>query len=54
MIWHPCAIVNNNGAHFCNRSFDALMRKIFITYMLVIPYHSQTSEQVVNTNHQLK
>ena len=37
------AIISDNGTHFCNRSFEALMRKYAITHKLSTPYHPQTS-----------
>ena len=40
------AIINDNGTHFCNRSFESLMRKYAITHKLSTPYHSQTSGPV--------
>ena len=39
----PRAIIGNNGTHFYNRSFEALMRKYSITHKLSTPYHPQTS-----------
>ena len=44
----PHAIICDNGTHFCNRSFEALMRKYVITHKLSIPCHPQTSGQVVS------
>ena len=35
----PRAIISDNGTHFCNRSFEALMRKYVITHKLSTPYH---------------
>ena len=42
----PRAIISDNGLHFCNRSFEALMRKYAIMHKLSTPYHPQTSRQV--------
>ncbi|XP_020269345.1 uncharacterized protein LOC109844641 [Asparagus officinalis] len=50
----PRAIISDNGTHFCNRSFEALMRKYSITHKLSTPYHPQTSGQVEVTNRQIK
>ena len=50
----PRAIISDNGTHFCNRSFEALMRKYAITHKLSMPYHPQISGQVETTNRQLK
>jgi len=35
----PRAIISDNDIHFCNRSFEALMRKYAITHKLSTPYH---------------
>ena len=39
----PRAIISDNGSHFCNISFEALMRKYGITHKLSTPYHPQAS-----------
>ena len=31
----PRAIISDNGTHFCNRSFEALMRKYAIALSLI-------------------
>ena len=50
----PRAIISDNGSHFCNRAFEALMRKHSISYKLYTAYHSQTNGQVKVTNRQIK
>ena len=50
----PRAIISDNGSHFCNRSFEALMRKYGITHKLSTPYHPQTSGQVEVSNRKVK
>ena len=50
----PRAIISDRGTHFCNRSFEALMRKYGITHKLATPYHPQTSGQVEVSNRQIK
>ena len=50
----PRAIISDNGTHFCNRSFEALMKKYSITHKLSTPYHPQTSGQVEVSNRQIK
>ena len=50
----PRAIISDNSSHFCNRSFEALMRKYAITHKLSTPYHSQTIRQVEVSNRQVK
>ena len=46
----PGAIISDNVTHFCNRSFEALMQKYFITHKLSTPYHPQTNTQVDVSN----
>jgi len=50
----PWAIISNNGTHFYNSSFEALMRKYLITHKLSTPYHPKTSGQVKVSNRQIK
>ena len=50
----PRAIISDNGTHFCNKTFEALIQKYTITYKLSTPYHPQTSEQVEVSNRQIK
>ena len=50
----PRAIISDNGSHFCNRAFEALMRKYSITHKLSTAYHPQTNGQVEVTNRQIK
>ena len=39
----PRAITSDNGSHFCNRTFEALMRKYSISHKLFTAYHPQTN-----------
>ena len=50
----PRAIISDNGSHFCNRVFEALMRKYSINHKLSTLYHPQTNKQVEVTNRQIK
>ena len=50
----PRTIISDNGTHFCNRSFETLMRKYSITHKLSTPYHPQTCGQVEVSNRQIK
>ena len=50
----PRAIISDNGRHFCNRAFKALMRKYSISHKLTTAYHPQTNGQVEVTNRQIK
>lgn len=42
----PRVIISDGGTHFCNRLFEALMRKRGITHKVPTPYHSQSSGQI--------
>ena len=42
----PRAIINDEGSHFCNRSFDALLKKYEVTHKIALAYHPQTNGQV--------
>jgi len=46
----PRAIISDNGSHFCNRTFEVLIRKYSINHKLSTPYHPQTSGQVEVSN----
>ena len=35
----PRAIISDRGTHFCNKPFEALMKKYGVTYKVVISYH---------------
>ena len=50
----PRAIISDAGLHFCNRPFEALMRKYCITHKVATPYHPQTSGQVELANREIK
>ena len=50
----PRTIISDNGTHFCNRSFEALMKKYSIRHKLSTPYHPQTCGQVEVSNRQIK
>ena len=42
----PQAIISDGGKHFCNKSFEPLMKKYGITHKIATPYHSQKNCQV--------
>jgi len=50
----PRAIISDGGKHFCNRIFEQLMKKYFITHKVATPYHPQTSGQVEVSNREIK
>ncbi|XP_035544630.1 uncharacterized protein LOC118348012 [Juglans regia] len=55
-IWlgTPRVIISDGGKHFCNRQFEALLRKYGVTHKVATPYHPQTSGQVEISNLELK
>ena len=50
----PRAIISDEGSHFCNKSFAALMKKYGVTHKVTTPYHPQTSGQVEISNREIK
>ena len=50
----PQTIINDGGAHFCNKAFKALLTKYSITHKMATPYHPQTSGQVDISNREIK
>ncbi|XP_020417999.1 uncharacterized protein LOC109948709 [Prunus persica] len=48
------AIISDGGTHFCNRSFEALLKRYGITHRVSTPYHPQTSGQVEISNREIK
>ncbi|XP_070042606.1 uncharacterized protein [Nicotiana tomentosiformis] len=50
----PGAIISDGGSHFCNKSFNNLLRKYGVTYKVMTPYHPQASGQVEVFNQEIK
>jgi hypothetical protein len=50
----PRAIISDGDKHFCNRPFEALMRKYGIIHKVATAYHPQTSGQVEVSNREIK
>jgi len=50
----PRAMISDDGTHFCNKSFESLIKKYGITYKVATPYHPQTSGQVELANREIK
>ncbi|CAN6543412.1 unnamed protein product [Malus baccata var. baccata] len=48
------AIINDGGSHFCNRTFEALLKKYNVTHKVSTPYHPQTSGQAEVSNREVK
>ncbi|CAL2247463.1 unnamed protein product [Prunus armeniaca] len=46
--------LKDGGSHFCNKPFEALMKKYNITHKVATPYHPQTSGQVEISNREIK
>jgi len=46
----PRAIIGNDGKHFCNLTFETLIRKFCINHRVTTLYHPQTSGQVKVSN----
>jgi len=50
----PRAIISDQGTHFNNQSFDALLKRYSIIYKFATPYYPQTSGQVEVSNRHIK
>ena len=50
----PRAIVSDGGSHFCNRRFEALLKKYGVKHKITTPYHPQANGQVEISNRELK
>ncbi|CAN6581514.1 unnamed protein product [Malus baccata var. baccata] len=50
----PRVIISDRGSHFCNRTFEALLRKYNVTHKVSTPYHPQTSGQAEVSNREVK
>ena len=48
------AIINDEGSHFCNRTFGALLRKYCITHKITTPFHPQSNGHVEMSNREVK
>ncbi|XP_062118669.1 uncharacterized protein LOC133832325 [Humulus lupulus] len=50
----PRAIISDQGIHFRNKSFEALMRKYGVLHKVVNSYHPQTNGQAELANREIK
>ncbi|CAL2246946.1 unnamed protein product [Prunus armeniaca] len=50
----PRAVISDGGSHFCNRTFETLVRKYNVTHKVSTPYHPQTSGQAEVSNREVK
>ena len=50
----PRAIITDSGLHFCNRSFENLLKKYGFTHKVSTAYHPQTNGQAELVNREIK
>jgi hypothetical protein len=50
----PRAIISDQGTHFCNKPFEALMSKYGVIHKVATSYHPKTSGQVELANREIK
>ena len=50
----PCAIISDQGSHFCNRIVEKLMLKYVITHKVSTAYHPQSNGQAELANREIK
>ena len=50
----PRALISDGDSHFCHRSFDAFLRKYYVTHNIATPCHPQTSGKVKVFNREIK
>ena len=50
----PCAIISDGGLHFCNRSFENLLKNYGVTHKVSTAYHPQTNGQAELDNREIK
>ena len=48
------AIISDQGTHFCNRTFEALMKKYKVQHRVATAYHPQTNGQAEVSNREVK
>ena len=49
-----CAIISDGGLHFCNRSFENLLKKYGVIHKVSTAYHPQTNGQAELANREIK
>ena len=50
----PQAIISDEGTHFCNKQFEALLIKYGVKHRIALAYHPQINEQVEICNREVK
>ena len=48
------AIINDEGSHFCNKIFNALLAKYGVKHKVALAYHPQTNGQAEVSNQEIK
>ena len=50
----PHSIISDGGLHFCNQSFENLLKKYGVTHKVSTEYHPQTNGQSELANREIK
>ncbi|XP_074377811.1 uncharacterized protein LOC141719338 [Apium graveolens] len=50
----PRVIISDEGSHFCNHKFTALMERYHVNHRVATAYHPQTNGQVEVSNREIK
>ncbi|KAL8104290.1 hypothetical protein AgCh_028493 [Apium graveolens] len=50
----PRVIISDEGSHFCNCKFTAMMQRYYMNHRIVTAYHPQTNGQVEVSNREIK
>ncbi|XP_060972606.1 uncharacterized protein LOC133038461 [Cannabis sativa] len=50
----PRAIISDEGSHFCNKQFEALLSKYGVRHRTTLPYHPQSNGQAEISNREIK
>ena len=50
----PRAIISDEGSHFCNKVFNALLAKYGVKHKVALAYHPQTNGQAEVSNREIK
>jgi hypothetical protein len=48
------AIISDEGTHFCNKQFEALLKKYGVKHKVALAYHPQTNGQAEISNREIK
>ena len=50
----PKAIISDEGTHFCNKIFDALLAKYGVRHKVALAFHPQSNRQAKVSNQEIK